>query len=165
MATERLLTQFYEAFTRRDAVAMTALYHPQAQFRDEVFRLQGRDEVGTMWDMLCTNGKDLSLTYTILSADDRSGEGEVLWVATYTFSATGRKVVNRIRAHFELRDGLIYRHDDRFNFWRWSCQALGLPGWLLGWSSWLNGKVARQAAGKLAAWRSQFRTTPGNGEA
>lgn len=163
MPTQAVLTRFYEAFIRRDVATMAALYHPEACFRDEVFRLRGRGEIAAMWDMLCTNGKDLTLTYEILSADERGGT--VQWVATYTFSATGRQVVNRIRAQIELKDGLIYRHDDRFDFWRWSRQALGVPGWLLGWSAWLNGKVARQAAQKLAAWRSQFRTNAPKGQA
>lgn len=163
MSTSELLIRFYQAFQRRDAAAMTRLYHPEAVFRDEVFQLRGRDEIGAMWDMLCTNGKDLSLSYEILEADDQGGE--VRWVATYTFSATGRTVVNRIRARIELKDGLIHRHDDRFDFWRWSRQALGLSGWLLGWSAWLHGKVARQAAAKLATWRSQIRTTPVDGQA
>ena len=40
--------------------------------------------------------------------------------------------------------------DDRFDFWKWSRQALGLPGWLLGWSSALRAKVQARAAGNLA---------------
>ena len=40
-------------------------------------------------------------------------------VATYTFSATGRTVVNRIRARFDFRDGKIVRHVDSFDLWRW----------------------------------------------
>ena len=52
----------------------------------------------------------------------------------------------------EFRDGLVIRHVDRFDFWRWSRQALGAPGWLLGWTSLLRGKVRAQAAKGLAAF-------------
>ena len=46
-------------------------------------------------------------------------------------------------------DGLIATHRDRFNFWRWSRQALGLPGVLLGWSPSLKRKVRSTAAENL----------------
>jgi hypothetical protein len=75
------------------------------------------------------------------------------WDAHYTFSATGRAVHNAIDAQFTLRDGLIVRHVDRFDFWRWSRQALGVPGWLLGWTPLLKAKVRAQAAKGLAAFR------------
>ncbi|TMH06089.1 MAG: DUF4440 domain-containing protein, partial [Betaproteobacteria bacterium] len=61
-------------------------------------------------------------------------------------------VHNAIDARFEFRDGLVIRHVDRFDFWRWSRQALGAPGWLLGWTSLLRGKVRAQAAKGLAAF-------------
>jgi hypothetical protein len=60
-------------------------------------------------------------------------------------------VHNRIDARFEFdAAGLISRHVDRFNFWRWSRQALGLKGWLLGWTSLVRDKVRAQAAKNLA---------------
>ena len=72
------------------------------------------------------------------------------WEPTYRFSASGRLVHNVIDAEFEFdSQGLIKRHRDRFDFWRWSRQALGLPGVLLGWSGFLRGKVRRTAARRL----------------
>ncbi|MFY7942354.1 MAG: nuclear transport factor 2 family protein, partial [Burkholderiaceae bacterium] len=68
------------------------------------------------------------------------------------FSKTGRQVLNQIDAQFEFSDGLIHRHIDRFDFWRWSRQALGAPGVLLGWSSFLRGQVQQQAARSLDAF-------------
>ena len=59
--------------------------------------------------------------------------GRAHWVATYTYSATGRPVENRIDATFEFRDGRIVRHRDRFDLYRWARQALGPKGLLLGW--------------------------------
>ena len=60
------------------------------------------------------------------------------------------QVLNRIDARFEFdADQLITHHHDRFDFPAWSRQALGLPGWLLGWTPWLRHKVQAQAAGHL----------------
>ena len=65
--------------------------------------------------------------------------GRAHWDATYTYSATGRRVDNRIDATFAFRDGLIVRHDDRFDLWRWARQALGVQG-----------RAARLAAARAA---------------
>ena len=144
-----LIERFYAAFARRDWAAMAACYHPQVHFSDEVFDLRGAD-AGLMWRMLCTSGRDLQIEASGIAADAASGQAH--WDARYTFSATGRKVLNRIDARFEFRGGLIVRHVDHFDFWRWARQALGAPGWALGWSGWLRAKVRRRAAAGLAAF-------------
>jgi hypothetical protein len=59
-------------------------------------------------------------------------------------------VNNSIDAQFEFgSDGRIVRHRDRFDFWRWSRQALGTPGLLLGWSPMLRNQVRERAGGNL----------------
>ena len=141
-----LLTRFYDAFASRDGDAMASCYHPEVHFEDEVFDLQG-PRAGAMWKMLCDAGKDLSVTSSDITADDSTGSAR--WVATYTFSQTGRTVRNEIEAAFTFEDGLIRTHRDRFDFWPWSRQALGLPGLLLGWSPFLRGKVRERAALQL----------------
>lgn len=143
-----LIQSFYEAFSRRDGEAMAACYHPEATFSDPVFPALTGGDPGRMWRMLCAQGKDLTLRFDGVEADDQRGRAH--WVATYTFSSTGRRVVNDIHAEFELRDGKIVRHVDTFDFWRWSRQALGLAGWLLGWTPWLRGKVRAQAQKALS---------------
>lgn len=148
-----LIDRFYRAFAARDWAAMAACYHPQVHFSDEVFDLSG-DDVAAMWRMLCTNGRDLRLEHRDVSADDHGG-GRAHWDARYTFSATGRPVLNRIDASFGFRDGLIVSHVDRFDFWAWSRQALGAPGWLLGWTGFLRRKVRAQAAKNLAAFQAK----------
>ncbi|WP_298829981.1 nuclear transport factor 2 family protein [uncultured Piscinibacter sp.] len=146
----QLIERFYAAFARRDWAGMAACYHPEVHFSDEVFDLHGAD-AGAMWRMLVTSGRDLSVDASGIEADDRCGRAH--WDARYTFSATGRRVLNRIDARFEFRDALIVRHVDRFDFWAWARQALGLPGLLLGWSSFLKGKVRARAAKSLEAFR------------
>ncbi|MBC8084602.1 MAG: nuclear transport factor 2 family protein [Hymenobacter sp.] len=152
---EQLLHRFYQAFQRRDHASMAACYHPEATFEDAVFRLRG-GEVGQMWRMLCERGQDLRLTYQDTRADAR--QGAATWDAHYTFSQTGRPVHNHVRARFTFQDGLIRTHHDEFSFWRWSRQALGFTGWLLGWSGWLQNRVRATAAGGLA----KFRATTGS---
>lgn len=148
-----LIQRFYQAFAQRDAAAMRAAYHPDARFDDPAFvGLEGA-EIGDMWEMLVTRGKDLKVTFSDVEAGDRTGSAH--WEAWYTFSATGRKVHNVIDASFEFKDGKIFRHRDRFGFWRWSRQALGLPGLLLGWTPLLAGKVQKTARKSLDSWRAR----------
>lgn len=148
-----LIQRFYQAFAQRDAATMRAAYHPEARFDDPAFVGLVGAEIGDMWEMLITRGKDLEITFSGVAADEKAGSAH--WEAWYTFSATGRKVHNVIDASFEFKDGKIFRHRDRFGFWRWSRQALGLPGLLLGWSPLLAGKVQKQARKSLDAWRAR----------
>ena len=153
-AHAELIARFYAAFARRDWAGMAACYHPEVHFSDEVFDLRGAD-AAMMWRMLCTTGRDLALEVSSIDADETGGRAH--WDARYTFSATGRKVLNRIDARFEFRDGLILRHVDRFDFWAWARQALGPVGWLLGWSGSLRAKVRARAASSLAAFAERAR--------
>jgi len=146
-----LIKRFYEAFACRDAASMAACYHPQARFSDPAFPDLRGAQIGAMWTMLCARAQDFSLTFNAIEADAQSGKAH--WEAHYLFSKTGRKVHNRIDAQFRFQDGLIIEHDDRFSFWAWSRQALGLPGVQLGWSGFLRGKVQAEAAKGLAAFQ------------
>ncbi|MFN7694106.1 MAG: nuclear transport factor 2 family protein [Burkholderiales bacterium] len=148
------LERFYGAFKQLDGEAMQACYAPNARFDDEAFSLSGREEIGAMWRMLCdavkTKGRDdWALEYS-------TAENTAHWEPRYRFSATGRLVHNIIDAEFSFdAAGLILTHRDRFDFWRWSRQALGAPGLLLGWSGFLRGKVRAQAAKGLAIYRKK----------
>ncbi|HEY2514983.1 MAG TPA: nuclear transport factor 2 family protein [Polyangiaceae bacterium] len=137
------ITAFYEAFGRRDADAMVRCYAPDAHFSDPVFPDLHGDEVFTMWRMLAARAKDFSLTFRDVSADDTSGRAH--WEARYLFSQTGRPVHNVIDATFTFAGGKISRHVDRFDLWKWSAQALGLSGTLLGWTPLVQGKIRAQA--------------------
>jgi ketosteroid isomerase-like protein len=132
---EKLIRTFYDAFERKDYQTMQEAYHSGARFSDLVFQDLSAAEVKAMWKMLVLAAKDLKVSYSEVSADDV--QGECRWEALYTFTDTGRKVHNKIRAKFEFRDGKIFRHTDSFNFWRWSRMALGMAGWVSGWSPFL----------------------------
>lgn len=157
-ANAQLLTRFYTAFAALDAEAMVDCYAPDSRFEDEVFTLRGRNEIGGMWRMLCDAVKAKSrdewkLEFRGIAADTTSGKAH--WEATYRFSATGRLVHNVIDGTFVFRDGLIVDHRDQFDFHRWSRQALGLPGLLLGGTAMLRKKVRATAAGNLQAYLSR----------
>lgn len=139
-----LIEIFYTAFQQKDHAAMNACYHPDIHFRDPVFLDLHGNEARAMWHMLCERGKDLSLEFSNIKAGESAVSAH--WEAHYTFS-TGRKVHNIIDATFEFRDGKIIRHEDVFDLWRWTRQALGPVGILLGWSPILRSKV-RQTAWK-----------------
>ncbi|AIZ31765.1 nuclear transport factor 2 family protein [Pseudomonas parafulva] len=152
-ANSALITRFYQAFQRLDAEAMVACYSDDIVFSDPAFgTLRGKD-AGDMWRMLISRAKDFSLTFDHVRADTRGGSAH--WVATYVFGQTGRTVVNDIQACFVIRDGLICQHDDSFDVWRWSRQALGTPGLLLGWSPMLRNNVRQQALNGLRAFQAR----------
>ncbi len=127
-----VVAQLYDAFRRRDGAGMQACYAPDATFRDPVFDLAGADRIGGMWRMLLAGGGDLTVEVSDVAEDDVAGTAR--WTADYTFSRTGRRVHNVVHATFVLRDGRIERHRDDFDLWRWSRQALGPTGVVLGWS-------------------------------
>jgi ketosteroid isomerase-like protein len=150
---ESLIREFYGAFARRDGEAMARCYHPDIFFSDPVFpRLHG-DEAGDMWKMLLARASDLEVTLDSAEADADGGRAQ--WTARYTFSKTGRKVVNVIRAMFAFREGKIVRHHDSFSFWRWASQALGPAGAALGWLPPLKWKVRKDAARSLEKYRGR----------
>jgi ketosteroid isomerase-like protein len=155
---DELIQRFYAAFNEQDGEAMAACYAPDAHFSDPVFRDLRGDEPGAMWKMLTSRGGDLRIE---LPDHQASGDaGSAHWIAYYTFAATGRPVVNDIRAQFLFRDGLIAEHKDDFSFWKWSRQALGPVGMALGWSPMLKSKVRTQARGQLDAYIANG-ATPG----
>ena len=147
--SRKTIEAFYAAFAELDATSMGRAYAEDARFDDEAFSLNGRREIGGMSSMLCeaTRAKGRDVWRLEASAiTDTSAH----WEAHYRFSATGRMVHNIIEAKFEFNDaGLIVRQRDSFDFWRWSRQALGTPGLLLGWTPFLKNKVRATAAGNL----------------
>ena len=152
-ANEILINKFYSAFQQLDAETMATCYADDVQFSDPVFSNLHGAEAADMWRMLTTKAQNFSLTFDSIRADDASGEAH--WVATYTFSQTGRTVINDIRAKFSFRNGKIVRHQDQFNLWKWAQQALGFKGLLLGWTPFLQNAVRAQAAKGLQIFRSK----------
>lgn len=140
--TREALVQFYDALARRDGETLSTMYSDTATFRDPVFHLRGK-QIGLMWIGLLRRARDFSVSYTIAQAGP--GRGVVEWTARYLFGGQ-RPVVNVILSEIELEDGRIVSQTDRFDFRRWSAQALGTPGKLLGRYGWFRRVVSRRAA-------------------
>jgi hypothetical protein len=100
-----------------------------------------------MWQMLTAAPGELRIELLEHEAGDSGGSAH--WRAHYTFSETGRPVVNDIHAGFGFEDELIAEHRDEFSFHRWARQALGPVGLLLGWTPLLRSAVRRKAAVRL----------------
>jgi ketosteroid isomerase-like protein len=150
---QETIKTFYEAFARKDSATMAQCYHEEAVFNDAAFVNLNASQVRAMWKMLCERGADLKLEYSEVSVE--GDKGKCRWDAHYTFSQTRRKVHNIIHAEFEFKDGKIIKHTDNFDFYRWSRQALGMTGLLLGWTGFLKNKVQQTAKASLDKYMKQ----------
>ena len=150
---EELIHTLYTSFQIKDWKTMQSCYHDEATFSDPVFKDLTAREVKAMWHMLAAAAQDLKLLFENVVADQNAGNCR--WQAWYTFSRTGRRVHNIIDAHFEFRDGKIFRHTDNFSFWRWSRMSMGVAGWLFGWTPFLRRAVRRSARKALKKFMSE----------
>ncbi len=145
---ENTIIKFYTAFANGDAKQMCKCYHPNVKFRDPVFGLLYGNEVCQMWEMLIKRSKgSLKIEFSEVEANEYLGSAR--WVASYRYSKTNKKVVNSIAAKFHFQDGLIIKHTDDFDIWKWSKQALGIKGLLLGWTGFMQNKIQEQARRSL----------------
>jgi hypothetical protein len=148
-----VIKSFYTAFRDKNFKVMQSLYRDDATFADPVFGQLNASEVKAMWEMLLSSSKDLRIEFSDAKAD--ASAGSCHWEAWYTFSKTNRPVHNIIDASFEFRDGKIFKHTDRFDLWRWSRQALGVSGLLLGWTAGVQNKIKTTARGRLNSFMSK----------
>jgi ketosteroid isomerase-like protein len=150
-----LIDRFYSAFARRDHATMAACYSPSAEFSDPVFTDLKGGQVGAMWRMLCERGTDLRIEHGPVRCE--GNRCMVDWQAWYTYSATGRPVHNQIAASFVIENGVIQRHRDVFDLYRWARQALGVTGVLLGWSPPVQKTIRTKAARTLESFMRKQR--------
>ncbi len=146
-----VISKFYTAFQQLDHQTMNSCYSGDIVFNDPAFGLLRGDEAKYMWEMLCKNAKDFSLTFSNIQLIDEE-YATCNWVATYTFSKTGRKVVNYIKAYMKLKDGKIIEHSDAFKLSNWAAQALGFKGVLFGWTGFMKRKIQHNARKSLIAF-------------
>ena len=148
MENSLLIQKFYTAFANFSSEEMASCYHKEIIFEDPVFGKLNQKEVISMWKMLLERSKgNLKIEFSDVITNEKSGSAN--WIATYIFSQTNRKVVNIIDAKFEFEDGLISKHTDYFDFYKWTKQALGLKGYLLGWTGFMQNKVRQNAKKSL----------------
>ncbi len=158
-ANKALIERFYNAFSAGDGDAMASCYSSEIHFSDPVFPDLSGPDAGGMWRMLTGAPGDVRIE--LLEHDADATTGSAHWRAHYTFSETGRPVVNDIHATFRFEDGEIVEHHDDFDFHAWSRQALGTVGLLLGWTPIVRSKVRAKAGARL----DQFMSTPAGASA
>lgn len=146
-ANKQLIQRFYAGLDEGDGDAMAACYAPDIEFSDPVFTDLRGTRASDMWRMLASGPGKVDVE--LLEHDATDSAGSAHWKAHYTFSQTGRPVINDIQAKYRFKDGLIIEHRDTFDFYAWARQALGPAGWLLGWTPFVKAAVRRRAATAL----------------
>jgi ketosteroid isomerase-like protein len=151
MGNEAVIRRFYYAFQRLDYKTMQDCYSDDPIFFDTVFGLLKGEEVRAMWEMLCKQARDFKLEFTNIQLLDHE-YATCDWTASYTFSRTGRKVVNKIKAHMKIKDNKILEHSDAFRLSDWAAQAFGFMGSLFGWTGFMKRRIRKQARRSLYAF-------------
>lgn len=137
---EQLINDFYTAFANGDANGMIACYDDNVTFKDPVFGKLENGRPAKMWEMLLSRKKNTTkVVFDTIEANESMGSAN--WTATYEYGPKNRKVVNNVTANFKFKDGKIIEHVDTFDLWKWTKQALGFSGVLLGWSSFMKNKI------------------------
>jgi hypothetical protein len=153
----QLIQTFYESFKKLDAEGMQKCYHSDIHFSDPVFPSLKGKEASAMWAMLIENLKKSNnpwrLEFSQIEANDVEGSSH--WEAYYILSATGRMVHNIIEAKFQFKDGLIIRHIDQFDFYRWARLGFGVTGMLMGWTPFFRDKVQSKVKFQLEKYLSK----------
>lgn len=141
---KKIITEFYEAFKNHDSDKMISLYHDEIEFEDLAFGTLKGIRAKAMWKMLMEKGKDtLKVSFDNVKTNDDFGSAE--WKADYIFSTTNKFVHNEVKAHFEFKDGKIFRHKDNFDLWKWSSQALGFLGTTIGFTGFFKSKFNEES--------------------
>lgn len=131
-----------------DANGMLSCYASDVIFCDPVFGILKGDDPKNMWHMLIERSKgNLKITFNCVEANETKGSAN--WVAEYFYGNTGRKIINKVSAKFEFKDGKIISHRDYFNLWRWTSQALGWKGYLFGWTPFIRKRIQKSTADLL----------------
>jgi hypothetical protein len=126
-SSARLIEKLYSALRDGDPDAAASCYTDDAHFQDIAISLDGRESIRQMWRLI--SSRNVEVTFDSLAADDLRGDGH--WVACYTFSDTGRRVVNDIHSRFSFREGLIVDHRDECDALSWANQGYPFPKNLL----------------------------------
>tara|TARA_R110002050_G_scaffold204327_1_gene339679 strand:+ start:166562 stop:167029 length:468 start_codon:yes stop_codon:yes gene_type:complete len=152
-SNSEIINRFYTAFQSKNAEGMVKFYANNITFEDPAFGKLNGEDAKNMWRMLCANSSDLELEFQITSSNGNQVTAH--WEAKYTFSKTGRKVHNKIDATFFIANNEIISHVDQFDLWSWSQQAMGLTGFLLGWSDFFRKKLQKTTHQTLAKYTSK----------
>lgn len=133
-SNSELVHHFYDSFATGDIESMVACYDDSATFEDPAFGKLNGEDVRNMWRMLHESSKG-QIKVSFHSIQENNEKVSAKWKAEYIFSQTGRPVINEIDANFIISNGKIVQHIDTFNLWKWSRQALGFTGLIIGYTT------------------------------
>lgn len=154
---EKIILDFYQAFQNGDPKAMNACYHKDIVFNDPAFGHIKGDRVRAMWYMLLEKSKgELKINFSEIQANDYNGSAR--WTAKYNYGAGKRPVVNEVVGTFYIQNGKILQHTDHFDLWKWSRQALGIKGYLLGWTKTMKLKIQQTSSKMLSSYIHKMRS-------
>ncbi|KIM24981.1 hypothetical protein M408DRAFT_331453 [Serendipita vermifera MAFF 305830] len=158
---QELVERYLAAYKAGDLQAMEACMDPEFTFSDPAFPHLDTKHAKGMFAMFINNRdtNKMEVEYT----DIKKGTNDLTYTATYTvkYLFAGRPVTNVIRPTFTISPttNLLLTQVDDFPFYPWARQALGLPGLLLGWSGYLQGKVQQTAGSRLEHSMKKAETT------
>ncbi len=138
------IEQFYRAFNNLDAEKMVSRYHKDVIFEDPAFGVLKGERATNMWKMLCASQKGKEFKVHVTHLESSAEVTTATWEAFYVFSKTGRKIHNIVHAEFRFKEGKIISHKDTFDLYKWSKQALGTKGLILGWTPFFKNKLQIQ---------------------
>jgi hypothetical protein len=118
---ELLVGRLFSALEPGDFRTAGDCYLDHAEYRDPAFQLKGKSDITAMWHMVCS--RNVKVSFRDIHADERTGTAH--WEALYIFSKTHRLVHNKIDARFTFHGGKILLHQDEWDRWTWTVQALG----------------------------------------
>jgi hypothetical protein len=133
---------------------MQDCYSDDIIFSNPVFGLLKGEKAKAMWEMLCKNAKDFKLNFFNIELRDEE-YATYNWTASYTFSKTGNKVENKIKAYMKLSEGKIIEHSDAIRLSTWLAQAMGWKGVLFGWTGFMKRAVQKSARKSLDVFITQ----------
>lgn len=147
--TTRALERFFDALRRCDKAALRDCCSPGLRFDDPLISITGRDDRLDWCTLLWTPCDGDGQRIWHLELDDvhtRGPLGTARWNLRYRYTPTGRLIELAVTSQFTFDpDGSITAQRDSFDFWRWSRQAHGLLGLLLGWTPLLWDQARDQA--------------------
>lgn len=142
--SEKTIHQLYTSIANGAISEIQECYHSNVKFNDPIFGTLNGNEVPEMWKMLIEKSKGkLTIDYTIIKSNVHKGSAQ--WTATYTFGKKQRQIKNTIQSDFYFKEGLIIKQNDNFDIWTWAKQAFGFPGFLLGWTGYMQDKIHKKA--------------------
>ncbi len=143
MTNTETIYHFYSSLQEGNIEDLLSCYDPQVRFSDPAFgELQG-EHAHYMWRMLVSKMSS-EIKIDVNHVYDQNGRIHCSWTADYAFGKKQRKVHNVVSSTFTFKNNRIITHDDFFDLWSWTRQALGAPGYLLGWSSLMQRKMVER---------------------